>query len=69
MSDPKSNHGCGYVPLYKRGMQWATRCSVCDMEILMARAGSRAAMLRLLGAVGRKCVDCRPTQKEKEHNE
>jgi hypothetical protein len=52
------------APLYqvpmtlKRGKQWATTCALCDKEIRMG-PGSKAAMLRLIGAVGRKCNDCR----------
>jgi hypothetical protein len=52
------------IPLYKvpmtlkRGMQWATRCAGCDKELRMG-PGSKAAMLRLLDAVGRKCNECR----------
>lgn len=52
------------VPLYqvpmtlKRGKQWATKCATCDKELRMG-PGSKAAMLRLIGAVGRLCNECR----------
>ena len=52
------------IPLYKvpltlrRGMQWATPCETCDKEIRMG-PGSKAAMLRLIGAAGRKCDEHR----------
>ena len=52
------------APLYKvpltlrRGLQWATRCASCDSEIRMG-PGTKAAMLRLIAAVGRECIDCR----------
>lgn len=55
------------VPLYqvpmplKRGKQWATRCSTCGKEIRMG-PGSKAAMLRLIGAVGLWCLECRQEQ-------
>ena len=51
-------------PLYqvpmtlKRGKQWATKCEDCETEVRMG-PGSKAAMLRLIDAVGRKCKDCR----------
>lgn len=46
------------VPMtLKRSKQWATKCEDCGKEVRMG-PGSRAAMLRLIGAVGRKCDDC-----------
>jgi hypothetical protein len=57
------------APLYKvpmtlrRGTQWATRCIGCDKELRMG-PGSKAAMLRLIGAVGRRCGDCRSPQED-----
>lgn len=52
------------VPLYqvpmtlKRSKQWATKCPTRDKEIRMG-PGSKAAMLRLIGAVGPLCSECR----------
>lgn len=53
-------------PLYqvpmtlKRGKQWATKCATCDKEVHIG-PGSKAAMLRLIGTVGRLCNECRTT--------
>jgi hypothetical protein len=47
------------VPLVsRRGQGWATRCAKCDGEIHMG-PGSKAAMLRLIAAVGQVCGKCR----------
>lgn len=52
------------TPLYKvpltlrRGTQWATKCEDCGKKLRLG-PGSKAAMLRLIGAVGRKCDACR----------
>jgi hypothetical protein len=46
------------VPLtLRRGMQWAVKCDGCGKELTLG-PGSKAAMLRLLGAVGRRCAAC-----------
>ena len=52
------------VPLYKvpltlrRGTQWATKCADCGTEIRMG-PGSKAAMLRLISTLGRRCGECK----------
>lgn len=51
------------VPLtLRRGTQWATKCDGCGKELRMG-PGSKAAMLRLLATVGRKCDSCRACSK------
>lgn len=42
----------------RRGMVWATKCADCDKELRLG-PGSKAAMVRLLAAVGRRCDGCK----------
>jgi hypothetical protein len=40
------------------GLVWATTCEQCGQTVRMG-PGSKAAMLRLIAAVGRICTPCR----------
>ena len=41
-----------------RGKVWATTCADCGKEVCLG-PGSKAAMVRLIAAVGRFCDGCR----------
>lgn len=41
-----------------RGKVWATNCADCGAEVRMG-PGAKAAMVRLIEAVGQYCDDCR----------
>lgn len=45
-------------PQRSTGNVWVTRCAECNVEIHMG-PGSKAAMVRLIEAVGRYCGTCR----------